>query len=84
MSDTIFIQLTLELAQGNRMPKVKRPRSGPPMVPTILIAAYKERHTLITVFWLSVVTLRHTEIRKNSKSKLDYRQHRSATALEKT
>ena len=36
--------LTLELANGQRIPSVNRPSKGPPMIPNILTAACMKRH----------------------------------------
>ena len=37
-------RLTLELANGQRIPNVNRPSKGPPMMPNILIAACIKKH----------------------------------------
>lgn len=37
-------RLTLELANGQRIPKVNKPSKGPPMIPNILTAACRKKH----------------------------------------
>ena len=37
-----FLLLTFRLAQGKNMPKVNKPNNGPPTMPKMLRAAWKE------------------------------------------
>lgn len=38
-----FFILTVELAKGTKMPKENKPRSGPPIMPMMLSAAYRNK-----------------------------------------
>lgn len=44
---SLFI-LTIELAKGTKMPKANKPRSGPPTMPNMLSAAYKNNKKSVT------------------------------------